>query len=142
MHPKLHEEVSKTLKSHDLEFDFYATDDDNACIQTYDTHVMGKFNCKNERCNKIAWTSKKIAITIRMYNGEQYNARVYNQRCKACNTPSRASVDKQSYVERVTYRIMKWSGLEVEPPTFSGRLGPDHETELCEGCRAGHCNGI
>jgi len=40
---------------------------------------MGRFKCLNEVCPKAGWASKMIAITIRMYPEQQYNARVYHQ---------------------------------------------------------------
>lgn len=139
IYPKLHANVSRLLKKADLQFEFNDVDDDKTCTEAYDTNVMGKFTCNNHKCNCNGWSSKKIAITIRMYQDKRYNARVYSQHCKACNTPSRPYLDTESYADRVAYRIKKWNGVDVDPPPFSRNSGGKHETDLCEGCKAGHC---
>jgi hypothetical protein len=139
MFPLMHDNVSRLLNADGLHFTFHNLDDDVDCTQTYDTSIMGRFSCKNQRCRSRGWTSKKIAITIRMYEGRQYNARVYYQRCKACNLLSKPILD-DSYAERVGYRLKKWCGVEVEPPEFSGESKGPHENDLCEGCKAGHCS--
>ncbi|KAH7129378.1 zinc-binding domain-containing protein, partial [Dactylonectria estremocensis] len=140
MYPKLHTNVSRLLKEDGLQFEFHGIDDDKTCIEKYDTNVMGRFTCNNHKCSSNGWPSMKIAITIRMYPGNRYNARVYSQRCRACNTPSRPFLDKKSYADRVAYRIKKWNGVDVDPPHYSGDPRGDHEKDLCEGCRAGHCS--
>ncbi|KAB8067724.1 zinc-binding domain-containing protein [Aspergillus leporis] len=81
-------------------------DDDINCTKMRDTNIMG-------------WSSKKIAITIRQYIGQKYNARVYHQRCKACNSLSRPILD-HSYAERVTFWVKQWNGFRVEKPPVSG----------------------
>ncbi|KAH7142175.1 zinc-binding domain-containing protein [Dactylonectria macrodidyma] len=139
MFPNLHDGVSHKLAQDNLSFQFYEVDDDVTCINVWDTNVTGRFACKNHKCKSKGWPSKKIAVTIRMYSEAQYNVRVYSQRCRTCNSLSRPRLDAQVYVDRVTYRLKKWSGLHVEPPPFSGEHRGDHETRLCEGCRAGHC---
>ncbi|RAL06560.1 3CxxC-type zinc finger protein [Aspergillus homomorphus CBS 101889] len=58
------------------------------------------------------------SITIRMYSQERYNARVYHQRCRNCRAVGRLILDSECYAER--------------------SRGP-HDSELCEGCRVGHC---
>lgn len=44
-----------------------------------------------------------------------------------------------SYAERIAYRLRKWSGIELEPPGFSGQSKGPHEKKFCEGCKSGHC---
>ena len=140
MYPTSHDTVSALLEEHDLIFTFH-DDDDSDCDEEYDTNIMGRFKCQNRACPTRGWSSKLIAITIRMYYGERYNARVYHQRCRACNTLSKPELDK-SYAERVAYRLKKWSGVELERPHYSGvQSRAPHERELCEGCRNGHCRG-
>ncbi|PMD24601.1 hypothetical protein NA56DRAFT_669106 [Hyaloscypha hepaticicola] len=139
MFPLMHDNVSRLLNANGLHFTFHNLDDDVSCIQTYDTSIMGRFSCHNQRCRSGGWTSMKIAITIRMYEGKQYNARVYYQRCKACNLLSKPILD-DSYAERVAYRLKKWCGVELEPPEFSGQSKGPHEKDFCEGCKAGHCS--
>lgn len=139
MYPTLHDMILQELQDDNLAPTFHRVDDDQACIQSYDTNIMGRFICKNSRCDTEAWSSKQIAITIRLYPGTSYNARVYYQRCKRCRNLSRPDVD-HSYAERIAYRIRKWSGLPVERPPYSPHEGKPHESRLCEGCRLGHCN--
>ncbi|KAI3567863.1 zinc-binding domain-containing protein [Fusarium oxysporum f. sp. albedinis] len=105
MCPQLHRKVSPLLSKDNLRFKFHNVDDDSTCIKSYDTNVMGRFVCNNRKCATNGWSSKKIAITIRMYDNERYNVRVYNQHCKACNSTSRPLLDEKSYADRVAYRI-------------------------------------
>jgi hypothetical protein len=138
MYPSLHNEVSDLLLENNLFFSFYEMDDDISCIQDYDTTIMGWFTCRNTRCPAV-WTSKQIAITIRTYSNERYNARVYYQSCKRCRMTSKPQLD-HSYAERVAYRLKSWSGYRMEPPPFSGQSHGPHRSDLCEGCRQGHCS--
>lgn len=78
-------------------------------------------------------------MTIRLYPGQKYNARVYHQRCMNCNRLSRPVLDS-SYAERVTYWVKQWNGVWVEKPPISGDSKGPHNNELCEGCKAGHCS--
>ncbi|OCL05392.1 hypothetical protein AOQ84DRAFT_267548, partial [Glonium stellatum] len=112
MHSSYHDAVSALLEEHDLFFDFH-TDDDSDCEKEHDTNVMGRFLCHNRDCPNRGWSSKKIAITIRMYPGAEYSARVYHQRCKACDELSKPKLD-DSYAERVAYRLKKWCGVQLE----------------------------
>ena len=97
--------------------------------------------CHNHSCESDGWSSKNIAITIRMYDGKKYNARVYQQRCMNCNSLSRPYLDG-SYAERVAYRLKKWNGIKVEAPDFSGERKKPHHRDLCEGCKDGHCKQL
>lgn len=135
----MHDNVSRLLEVDGLHFTFHDLDEDANSIQTHDTSIMGKFRCRNQKCCSSGWPSKKIAITIRMYQDERYNARVYHQRCKMCNLASKPILD-DSYAERVAYRLKKWCGVELEPPEFSGESKGPHEKAYCEGCKAGHCS--
>jgi hypothetical protein len=109
------------------------------CMNDYDTNIMGRFTCRNRACPARVWTSKQIAITIRRYSDNRYNARVYHQSCKSCGTPSKPELDR-SYAERVAYRIKKWCGVQMDAPPFSGRSDGPHRSDLCEGCKQGHCS--
>jgi hypothetical protein len=140
MYPSLHNEVSNSLHDDNLSFTFHDTDDDTSCTDDYDTTIMGRFTCSNTICLAI-WTSKQIAITIRRYPHNRYNARVYFQACKRCRRTSAPQLD-HSYAERVAYRLLKWSGVPVEPPPFSGQSDGPHRSDLCEGCRQGHCSKL
>lgn len=139
MYPELHDRVSALLEEDGLHFKFYNVDDDTCHIEAYDTNIMGLFTCNQKNCRTKRWSSKKVSITIRMYSEDRYNARVYSQHCKACNSCSRPMLDEKSYVDRVVYRIKKWKGVDVTPPHYSKDAKGGHESALCEGCRAGHC---
>lgn len=139
MYPELHDSVVPLLEEDDLSFTFCEIDEDEGAIEEYDTTIMGRFKCVNKACRKGGWTSKKIAITIRMYPAQQYNARVYHQRCKSCGSLSQPLLD-DSYAQRIAYRLKKWSGREMDRPTFTVRVRKrPHESALCEGCKYGHC---
>jgi len=141
MFPALHDDVSRLLEEDNLQFDFFTDDDDTSCMKEYDTTIMGRFRCRTRACGTKGWSSKRIAITIRMYRGAKYNARVYHQRCQKCNGLSRPQLD-DSYAERVSYRLKKWCGIEMEIPDYSGQSKKPHKKELCEGCKAGHCSQL
>jgi hypothetical protein len=141
MYPSLHDDVTRLLEDDGLYLDFHKRDNAKGCIKDYDTNIMGKFTCCNNACGNKGWSSKEIAITIRMYSGGRYNARVYHQRCQRCNTLSRPVLD-DSYAERVAYRIKKWRGVQMNPPDYSGESDGPHRKELCEGCKAGHCSAV
>ena len=138
MFPSLHEDVSRLLEAEGFHYTFHSNVTETNAIQSFDTNIMGKFKCRNQSCRNRVWTSMKIAITIRHYSGERYNARVYHQRCKECQIPSKPNVDG-SYAERIAYRLLKWRGVKQLPPVNLGRSKAPHQESLCEGCRAGHC---
>lgn len=138
-HPALHDQVLSLLQEKDLDFEFQENDNDNGCIKYLDTNIMGKFFCRNKACAALLWSSKAIAITIWIYPGDRYSARVYHQQCKDCNTLGRLVIDETSYVERVATTLKRWSGVPVTPPPHSKRQTRPHESDLCEGCKAGHC---
>jgi len=81
MYQNLHDDVSHLLEESDLHFDFHGHDHTETCVKRYGTTIMGLFICRNRACGSNGWSSKRIAINIRMYPGAQYNVRVYNQRC-------------------------------------------------------------
>lgn len=138
MRPSLHRHVSKRLRQYGLSFKFSPDDNPHDFLKDFDSSVEGVFTCHNGSCPNSRWTSKKIAITIRLLQGLRYNARVYYQRCKSCGFLSRPKLAR-SYAERVSYRLAKWSGIPVQAAHTSGRSERPHETEFCEGCRHGRC---
>ncbi|OJD17618.1 hypothetical protein AJ78_02317 [Emergomyces pasteurianus Ep9510] len=107
MYPTHHESVSHLLEEDGVYFKFHDVDDSTGCVNSYDTNIMGRFTCHNNSCTSTGWSSKRIAITIRMYPGAKYNARIYHQRCKSCKGLSQPLLD-ESYADRVAYRIKKW----------------------------------
>ena len=141
MHPKLHGDVSRLLAEDELHLSFNRNDSTSGCIKDHDTNIMGRFACRNESCTAGGWSSLKIAITIRLYSGGRFNARVYHQRCQQCDYLSHPYLD-DSYAERVAYRLKKWHGVEMETPEFGGKDGKPHHKALCEGCKAGHCSDM
>jgi len=128
--PDLHGDVEKALLDELLFYTFHDEDDDDDCIDDHDTNIMGKFVCSNKSCGK-KWSSRVIAITIRHYPEQRYNARVYHQHCKRCGFLGYPTLDK-TYSERVSYRIKKWCGVEMERPPFSRGLDNKrlHESDL------------
>ena len=142
LYPALHGNVARLLAEDGLFFDFHPVDDASGCLKDYETCVTGRFICRNPNCASSGWSSGKIAVIIRMYAGEKYNVRVYYQRCADCNALSKPSLEAASYVERTSYRLKKWSGIEQEIPPYSGRVQGPHHSELCEGCRDGHCRQL
>ncbi|GAB7332364.1 hypothetical protein MBLNU13_g04186t1 [Cladosporium sp. NU13] len=140
MHPDLHEEVSQHLEANGLSVEFYEEGELEDSIRNYDTNTMGAFTCPNQSCLVQRWTSKRISISIQLYEDEQYNAIVWHQRCRKCESMGSLELDVQSYTDRVVYRLGKWLGLQAPPPPFSGSIGgPPHKRELCEGCKSNHC---
>lgn len=140
MQPSLHDDVASLLEEDNLYFAFYEIDKPETSIRDYDTTVMGRFDCRNQSCSSNGWSSKKIAITVRLYANDRYNARVYHQRCMKCNSINEPILDA-TYAERVAYRLKKWSGIVMDQPRYSLKKsrGP-HQSNLCEGCGAGHCS--
>jgi len=100
---------------------------------------MGRFTCQNDGCATSGWSSKMVAILIRGYSENGYNAVVFNQRCKTCNKLGDFTLNKESYVERVSYRLKKWAGVQVEQPHYTEKTGPPHLRDFCEGCKQGYC---
>ena len=139
MHLSLHDEVLQLIAPDGLSVTFFEAGGFEDCTRDYDTHIMGHFTCTNKACRTDRWSSKKIAITIRLYRGERYNAVVWHQRCKRCDTCGKPTLD-YTYAERIAYRLRVWSGIRVESRGLYHRnVGPPHQKALCEGCKAGHC---
>ncbi|KAI0903596.1 zinc-binding domain-containing protein [Ustulina deusta] len=139
MHPLKHPEVSRLLEEDNLSFTFNNDDDEDGCIGSQDSAVMGRFRCHNPKCEKDGWGSRQIAICIRLYRQQQYNAVVYHQHCKKCDFLAKPILDDDTYAERVAYWLKKWSGIRPPKPPRSNKRQKPHEEELCEGCQAGHC---
>lgn len=139
MFPWLHEQVSAAVEDILPSIWFNRAHRDENCNKEYSTNIMGNFQCLNDRCSKDRWTSKTVAILIRGYSNNGYNAVVFNQRCKSCNSLGKLTIDTDSYVERVAYRLKKWAGIAMETRYHNEKNGPPHERELCEGCKRGYC---
>ncbi|KAK3898257.1 zinc-binding domain-containing protein, partial [Staphylotrichum tortipilum] len=69
-----------------------------------------------------------------------YDAVVFKQRCRTCQHLDTMRINENSYIERVAYRLKKWTGVPMETPEYNGEeRGPPHESSLCEGCKARCC---
>jgi hypothetical protein len=139
MFPNLHDNVQNLLKESNLNFSFCNIDNESNMLEDRNTNIMGRFKCTNKRCSSKGWSSNVIPITIRYYANRQYNARVYKQRCKRCDSLGEIQPD-DSYAKRVVYWLKTWSGVPMKRIVYSGALtkGP-HEKSLCEGCKVGIC---
>ncbi|RDW83793.1 3CxxC-type zinc finger protein [Aspergillus mulundensis] len=138
MFTEQHSSVLELLKTSGLKMSFHPVDTDKGTICAKETNVVGEFICNNKPCKSKGWASGVVATVIRLYPDNRYNARVYHQRCKKCNTLSRPKLD-ESYAERVAYRLKKWNDIDVEEPVYNKESKEPHKTQLCEGCKAGHC---
>jgi hypothetical protein len=103
------------------------------------SHVMGRFICNNNTCKRPGWGSRKVPIEIKGYEENGYIAIVYNQRCKSCHDLGTFELDEGSYIERVSYWLKIWAGVEMERPPFKKVEGEPHERAYCEGCKRGKC---
>jgi hypothetical protein len=137
MLPNLHQDVLDAVSGTMDPPKFNKTNSFHRINNKHESTLMGKFECKNHR-SPLFWTSGVIAIIIRGYPGNEYNAGVFNQRCKFCNGLGTLHANG-SYVERVAYRLKKWAGVSMVPPPYKNKNGPPHKSELCEGCKAGCC---
>ena len=139
MFPSLHEDVSNAVSDAIASTWFNEKDSDKDSYVKYSTYVMGRFTCNNNSCFKKGWGSKKVAILIRGYPEDGYNAVVFNQRCESCNRLGTLTLDKRSYLERVSYRLKKWAGVPIEEQYHVQKKSLPHKSELCEGCKQGYC---
>ena len=139
MFPSLHPDVSDAVSEHITPPAFNDTNTNKGTRKTYKTHVTGGFRCYNNNCSQRAWTSGKIAILIRQYTNGSYNAEVCGQRCRSCERLGKLNLDNECYVERVSYRLLAWSGVQQERPEYRLKGTPPHEESLCEGCKRGIC---
>ncbi|KAK5989395.1 hypothetical protein PT974_10914 [Cladobotryum mycophilum] len=139
MFPSLHQDVTNAVSDKISSIWFNQKRSGKAPENEHPTHVMGRFRCSNGACSSGGWASKKVAILIRGYPENGYNAVVFNQHCKACKELGILTLDENSYVERIAYRLKKWAGVPMEPQPFSEKKGLPHKSELCEGCKQGYC---
>ncbi|MCJ1472597.1 hypothetical protein MMC13_001246 [Lambiella insularis] len=137
MFPSLHQTIVKAVSDDNITTWFQENDSDEGSTNAYTTHVMGRFKCNNNACSQDGWSSKKVAISIRGYPRNGYNAVVFNQRCMACKRLGTLTLDIESYVDRVAYRLKKWAGVAMEQQYYAPKEGPPHERDLCEGCQSG-----
>lgn len=141
MYPSLHSEVAAATQPTTLQLAFHEADDEKTYTNERDTNVMGLFRCHNEQCPQDGWGSRCVAIRIRMYPGGRYNAKLFHQRCGRCDRVARLVLNRETYVERVSYWLKKWCGvpMEVEKYYPNKKDRPPHQTDRCEGCKVGHC---
>lgn len=139
--PWLHKKIAEELENTAASSWTWEKAREKTPITEYNTHIMGRFTCDQATCTVKGWSSKMVAILIRRYGNDSYSAAIFNQRCASCKDLGTFTLDQQSYVERVSYRIKKWAGVEVDVPIYIEKEGLPHRTELCEGCRRGICRG-
>lgn len=138
-YPFLHKDVLKAVSKDLPSTWFNKNGSKKSSNNEYATNVMGKFKCDNTSCSNTIWTSKKVAIVIRGYHRNGYDAVVFNQRCMSCKELGSFTLDKQCYVERIAYRLKRWAGVKTEKSFYAGKDGPPHQVDLCEGCQQGYC---
>lgn len=138
-YPSLHEAVSEAVSAEIAPPRFEEDGGRGTSNNSFSSNVMGKFTCTNRKCSNARWSSKKVAIVIRGYPGNRYDALVYNQRCRGCDGLGTFALNKDSYVERVAYRLKRWAGIQMEPPPYTKKTTPPHRNDLCEGCKQGVC---
>ncbi|KAK0657756.1 zinc-binding domain-containing protein [Cercophora newfieldiana] len=132
-YPSLHGRVLEAINGSIDPIPWFSAPGEGAVDEEYSTNIMGRFQCGNESC-------KVVAIHITKYTNSGYTAEVFGQRCRSCNKLGILTLDEQSYVDRVSYRLQKWAGVHVMAPVYNGRDDrPPHKTELCEGCKRGRC---
>jgi hypothetical protein len=139
MFPSLHQNVVNAVPDRIVSTWFHEKDSDRDSNNKYETHIIGRFKCSNNACSERGWGSKMVAILIRGYPRNGYNAVVFNQRCKSCNQLGTLTINEESYVDRVAYRVKKWAGVPMKQPSYAPSKGPPHESSLCEGCKRGVC---
>jgi hypothetical protein len=142
MFPHLNQDVANAISDSIPSTWFRKTrkhDDDGGCNKKYSTNVMGKFKRNNYARTSRGWGSKTVAILIRGHTGSGHNAVVYNQRCQSCNTLGHFTLNEDSYVDQVAYRLKKLAGVSVERPFYESKDDKPHKTEFCEGCKRGLC---
>jgi len=140
-YPSLHEGVVNTFDNVPEPAPLFNHDGRNSeIINDYSTNIMGRFACQNPKCPITGWGSKKIAIRIRGFRDNTYDAVVFKQRCRACQHLGAMHINENSYIERVAYRLKKWAGIPMETPEYNVvEGGLPHKSYLCEGCKAGCC---
>ena len=139
MYPELHEDVANAVFDEIGPIKFHRKKSSENADRDYSTNIRGKFICNNNACSSWGWSSGRVAILIRKYPRNEYNAVVFGQRCKSCNKLGSLKIDEGSYVDRLAYRLKKWAGLQMDQQVYTSRESAPHESALCEGCRRGVC---
>lgn len=106
------------LRESGLLFEVYPVDDPQDSLDEDDTSITGVSTCTSKSCARLRWPSKKIASTLRLYQGRRYNARVYHRLCGHCECLSVPESDG-SYADRVSYCLAGWSGISVSASLLS-----------------------
>ncbi|KAK8146022.1 hypothetical protein G3M48_003722 [Beauveria asiatica] len=137
MHSYLHPRVQALLDDEQLDFTFRPRGEKSHPIKCKDTGVTGMFQCGNKKCAK-KWSSKRIAIVIRLFRDNKYTVVVYHQRCERCDSLALPTLD-ETYEERVSRWLKIWSGINVPRVHHERKETRPHQRSRCEGCKAGHC---
>jgi hypothetical protein len=139
MYPEHHQSIAEAVSPEMSSAWFNDDEKDDNFNNEYRTYVMGKFRCNSGICKERLWDSGKVYIEIRGYNGNGYSATVYNQKCKCCGRLGTLALNRESYIDRVTYRLKRWAGVKVTRLYYRGKRTPQHEQDFCEGCKRGKC---
>lgn len=123
-----HDNVAAVLSEHSITAGFHNNENDESSTRSFMTFTFGRFTCDSKACSGRVWLSRKIAKSIRQYSKDGYNAVVCNQRCQKCERLGRLQIDKDSYVDRVLYRIKKWKGVEIERPVYKEKTTKPHKS--------------
>ena len=135
--PLLHQNVVNAISHKITSTRFHKKDSNRDFNNKYSTYVMGKFKCNNNACSTGGQGSKKVAILIKEYPRNGYNAIVFNQHCKSCNQLSTLTLDKKLYINQVTYRLKKQAGILIKQQYYASKEGLPHERDLCKGYKRG-----
>ncbi|KAF3178448.1 hypothetical protein TWF225_010133 [Orbilia oligospora] len=108
----------------------------------WQTNICGTFRCSKETCGN-KWGSGVVATVIRGYLFPEkdlaYNAKVFNQRCKECDSLGYMTISRRTYLGRVIRRLKIWRNEKVDQLRHENYWTGPHKSELCEGCKAGKC---
>jgi len=140
--PSLHDKIVEAASDSLLSLWFKQNGNDNDSNRRYSTYVNGTFSCASRTCRTAGWSSGKVTILIRRFGENGYDAEVFNQRCRTCNCLGKLTLDEQSYVDRVVYRLKRWAGIATDRPPYTQKASPPHRSALCEGCRRGVCGQV
>ncbi|KAK4122164.1 hypothetical protein N657DRAFT_575905, partial [Parathielavia appendiculata] len=83
--------------------------DNHEAIDEYSTTSYADSNAATKKCSQNSWSSKKISTVIQRFPNNGYHTMVSQQRCKSCKKLGALQLDKNSYGERITYRLKKWA---------------------------------
>ena len=114
MFPLFHHAVVNAISDELTWTWFHKGDSNDNYNNNYSTHVMASSNAPTIPGSIHSWHCKKMAILIRGYPGNGYNAPVHNQPRRTRNRLGRICDNEKSYVDRVAYRLDGTAILSLE----------------------------